>query len=84
MKPKTKLILKSLADLPANTMAMAASVPMRAVEMTKQMLGPSGRATRRQIRAARQRSIRFMEDLSIRANTPLKMNNFWWHGGLNE
>jgi len=81
---KTKLILKSLADLPANTMALAASVQSRGVEMTKRVLGPPSRATRRQMRAARQHSINFMEDLTARANAPFKMNNFWPHGGLNE
>lgn len=31
MKTKAKLILKSLADLPANTLTLAASVPGRAL-----------------------------------------------------
>jgi hypothetical protein len=72
MKTKTKLILKSLADLPANTLAMAASVPLRALEMTKRVLTTPVRATRRQVRAARQRSLKFIKDLSARANAPLK------------
>ena len=82
MKTKAKFILISLADLPANTLAMAESVPMRAIEMTK-------RATRRQVRAAQQRSAQFIKDLAARANAPLKTNNSgaqdgWLHGGLNE
>jgi hypothetical protein len=81
---KTKLILKSLADLPANTMAFATSVQTRGVEMTKRVLGPPGRATRRQIRAARQHSIKIMEDLTVRANAPLRSPSLWLHGGLNE
>ncbi|MDR3459867.1 MAG: hypothetical protein P4N60_20755 [Verrucomicrobiae bacterium] len=81
---KTKIILKSLADLPSNTLAFAAAVQSRGIEMTKRVLGPPGRATRRQMRAARQRSARFMEDLAIRANAPLRSPGFWLHGGLNE
>ena len=81
---KTKLILKSLADLPANTLSLAAAMPGHALEMARRVLAPPARATRRQMRAARQRSANFMNDLSARANTPLKMNNFWVHGGLNE
>ena len=89
MKTKTKFILKSLADLPANTLALAASVPMRAIEMTKRVLTPPVRATRRQVRAARQRSVKFIKDLSARANAPLKQTIPFWqggwsHGGLND
>ncbi|HEV2693013.1 MAG TPA: hypothetical protein VG347_08990 [Verrucomicrobiae bacterium] len=81
---KTKLILKSLADLPSNTMAFAVAFQERGVEATKRVLGPPGRATRRQIRAARQRSLAFMADLAARAHTPLRSPNLWLHGGLNE
>ena len=89
MKTKTKFILKSLADLPANTLALAASVPMRAIEMTKRVLTPPVRATRRQVRAARQRSVKFIKDLSARAKAPLKLTipraqAGWSHGGLND
>ncbi|MEI7728898.1 MAG: hypothetical protein WCO56_04975 [Verrucomicrobiota bacterium] len=78
---KTKFILKSLADLPANTLALAASVPLRAIELTKQVLTPPVRATRRQIRAARQRSVKFIKDLSARANAPLKLTQSRMAGG---
>jgi hypothetical protein len=81
---KTKLILKSLADLPSNTMAFAAAVQSHGVEMTRRVLGPPGRATRRQIRAARQGSQKFMQNLAARANAPLRSPNLWLHGGLNE
>ena len=86
---KTKFILKSLADLPANTLALAASVPLRAIEVTKRFLTPPVRATRRQVRAARQRSVKFIKDLSARANVPLKQtipwsHGGWSHGGLND
>jgi hypothetical protein len=89
MKTKTKLILKSLADLPANTLALAASVPLRAIKMTKRVLTLPVRATRRQVRAARQRSVKFIKDLSVQANAPLKLNipklhRGWSHGGLND
>ena len=84
MKTKAKFILKSLADLPANTLALAASVPLRAIEVTKRFLTPPVRATRRQVRAARQRSVKFIKDLSARANVPLKQTIPWSHGGLND
>jgi len=42
------------------------------------------RATRRQVRAARQRSVKFIKDLSARANVPLKQTVPWSHGGLND
>jgi hypothetical protein len=89
MKTKTKFILKSLADLPANTLALAASVPLRAIETTKRVLTPPVRATRRQVRAARHRSVKFIKDLSARANAPLKQtipwsHDRWSHGGLND
>ena len=68
MKTKAKLILKSLADLPANTLEVVGLVPMHASEMTKRILAPPVRATRRQIRAAHRRSAEFIKDLSMRAN----------------
>jgi hypothetical protein len=81
MKTKTRFILKSLADLPANTLALVASVPLRTIEMTKRVMTPPVRATRRQVRAARQRSVKFIQDLSARANVPLKQTISLWHGG---
>ena len=88
MKAKTKFILKSLADLPANTLALAASVPQRAMQMTKHLMTQPVQATRRKVRAARQRSGQFINDLSARANVPLKQripwSEGWPHGGLNE
>jgi len=89
MKTKTKFILKSLADLPVNSLALAASVAPRVIEMTKRVMTPPVRATRRQIRAARQRSVKFIQDLSARANVPLKQtiplwHGGWVHGGLND
>ena len=88
MKTKAKIILKSLADLPADALALAGSIPGRAIEMTRRVLTPPARATRRQVRAARQRSVKFIKDLSARANAPLKLtiprlHRGWSHGGLN-
>ena len=89
MKTKTKFILKSLADLPADALALAGSIPGRAIEMTQRVMTPPVRATRRQGRAARQRSVKFITDLSARANAPLKLtisrfHGGWSHGGLND
>jgi hypothetical protein len=81
---KTKFTLKSLADLPVNTLALAASVPLRAIEITKQVLTPPIRATRRQVRAARQRSIKFIQGLSDRANAPLKQTTRWSYFHSNQ
>ncbi len=84
MKTKAKLILNSLADLPVNTFAFAASVPGRAVEMTKQVLTPPVRATRREIREARRRSANVMTELYARSKSPLLNVQPWPRGGLNE
>lgn len=70
MKAKAKLILKSLADLPANTLELAASVPGRALATSRLVLAPPAAATRRQIRLARQRSQAFMANMLARANAP--------------
>jgi hypothetical protein len=42
MKTKAKIILKSLAELPADAFAFVASVPERALTATQQMLAPPG------------------------------------------
>ena len=82
MKPK--LILKSLADLPANTFAFAASAPGRAMNASKQVIGPAVRATRREIRAARRRSAAFARDIYARASLPFQSITPWQRGGINE
>ena len=78
------IVLKSLADLPANTLALVASAPMRAVEATRRVMTPPMRASRRQLRAARRRSAEFIKGLSARAKAPLRLSAPWSHGGLNE
>lgn len=82
MKPK--LILKSLTDIPGNTLSLAASMPGRAVNASKQMLGAGARATRREIRAARRRSAELAQALYARANAPFKSALVWQRGGINE
>ena len=84
MKTKTKIMLKSLADLPADALAFVASVPERAFEATKQVLAPPVRLTRRQLRAARRRSAELMSSLTARSLTPLEFPRPWPRGGLNE
>ena len=84
MKMKAKLILKSLADLPANTFNFAVAAPGRAAAMTRQVLAPPVRATRRQLRAARRQSFQFMDEFSARARAPLQLVDVWSRGGLNE
>ena len=84
MKAKTKLILKSLADLPANTIAFAASAPGRAMNASKQILGATVRATRREIRAARRQSAEFARGLYDQANAPFQATVPWQRGGINE
>ena len=78
MKPK--LILKSLADLPANTLSLAAGVPGRALNASQQTV----RATRRQVREAHRRSAAFARDIYARATAPFHSLAPWSHGGLNE
>jgi len=65
---KAKIILKSLAELPASTLGFAASAPGRVLNASKQMLGATARATRRE----------------IRAHAPLESIQPWPRGGLNE
>lgn len=81
---KTRLIVKSLADIPANALLLAASVPGRAVSASRQVLRPAARVTRREIRTARQRSAAFARDLYARASTPFQIITPWQSGGLNE
>ena len=82
MKPK--LILKSLADLPANALSLAASVPGRAMNISKQALGPAVRMTRRELRAARRKSAALARDIYARASAPFQAITPWQRGGLNE
>lgn len=84
MKTKAHLILKSLEDLPANTLALAGSVPVRAMEITKRALTPTARATRREIRAARRRSLAFMQAVAAKAQSAFLQTQAWSRGGLNE
>jgi hypothetical protein len=82
MKPK--LILKSLADIPANAVSLAASMPGRAVSVSNQVLGPAMRATRRKIRAARRNSAAFARDIYTRASASFQSITPWQRGGANE
>lgn len=82
MKPK--LIIKSLSELPANALTLAASMPGRAMNTTRQVLTPPIRATRREIRAARRRSTAFMQQLMAKAQSPWQPIQTWSRGGLNE
>ena len=84
MKVKAKTILKSLAELPAETLALAVSVPGKAVQLSKQVLLPPARATRRQIRAARWHTVGIFRDIQARAHAPLRDVIPWPRGGLNE
>lgn len=84
MKTKARIILKSLADLPADAFAFAASVPERAFTATKQVLAPPVHMTRRQIRVARRRSAELMSSITARTLTPLQLSQPWPRGGLNE
>lgn len=71
MKAKAKLILKSLADLPANTVHLVA-------------LSSPVQVTRRQIRVAGNRSLAVMQSIYDRANAPFRTSIPWARGGLNE
>lgn len=81
MKPK--LILKSLADIPADAVSLAASMPGRAMNVSKLMLGPAMRATRREISSARLNSAALARDIFSRVSAPFR-NTSWQHGGINE
>jgi len=81
---KANIILKSLADLPANAFSFVASAPGRAMNASKQMLGAGVRATRREIRAARRSSAQFARDIYSRASAPFNNITPWQRGGINE
>lgn len=80
---KAKIILKSLADLPTNTVSLAASAPERVLNLSRQLLAPSSRATRREIRLARQRSAKLMRELYARASAPFQSAQPWPHAGIS-
>ena len=82
MKPK--LILKSLADIPANALSLAASMPGRAVNVSKQVLGPAVHIPRRELRAARRNSAAFARDIYAHASPPFQSITPWQRGGINE
>jgi hypothetical protein len=76
MKTKAKIILKSLAELPADAFAFVASVPERALTATQQMLAPPGSG-----------GPTFAPDRYGRGNTALTAlpsGPPWPRGGLNE
>lgn len=81
---KQELILKSLADIPASALAVAASMPGRAVNASQQALGPALRATQREIRAARMNSEAFAGGVSARTSARFQSITPWLRGGLNE
>lgn len=81
---KSRIILKSLADIPANALSLAAAMPGRAVNASKQVLGPAARVTRREVRAARRRSAAFAQDIYARATAPFQCISPWQSGGLND
>lgn len=82
MKPK--LILKSLAEIPASALSLAASMSGRAVNVSKQVLGPAVRMTRRELRAARGNSAALARDIYARAGSPFPSITTWQRGGINE
>lgn len=75
MKPT--LILKSLADIPANALSLAASPPGRPVNVSTRIVGPAMRTTRREIRAARQSSAAFVRETYPRAHAPFQSITPW-------
>ena len=81
---KAKIILKSLADLPTNTLSLAASVSERAMNVSRSTFGVTTRATRREIRAAKRRAVEFARAFRAQANAPLESALRWQRGGLNE
>ena len=80
---ESKIILKSLADLPANTVSPRCRRPERALNLSRQLLAPPARATRREIRLARQRSAKFMRELCA-ASAPFQSARPWPHAGMSQ
>lgn len=84
MKTKARIVLKSLADLQANVLSIAASLPNKAMNASKQIVAAPVRATRREIRATRRSSAAFARDICARASAPFQPISPWQRGGLNE
>lgn len=82
MKPT--LTLKSLADIPASTLSLVASMPARAMNVSRQVLDPAVRATRHEVRAARDSSAEFARDICAGSSAPFPSIPPWQRGGLNE
>ena len=81
---KNKLTLKSLADLPANTLALATSMPRRTLVFSKQLLAGSKQSAQQHISDVRSHSLAVMQDIYHRANAPFRSIYPWTRGGLNE
>lgn len=88
---KAKLQFKSLAEVPANVLAVAASLPAKAVKLSikaasasKQMFTVPVTVTRQEFALARERSRRIADDFQMRSTAPLKSSLPWPRGGLNE
>jgi hypothetical protein len=84
MKNKARIIFKSLADLPANLLATAASLPMRVANVSKEMVAVPARTTRREMRAARRSPVEFVRGLEARACAAFRHVTPWARGGINE
>lgn len=80
---KAKLILKSLADLPADTLALAASAPGRAAEATRQIFRALLHPPQNQIRDTFQTPVGVMRPAYLRAAAPATRHHPWLRGGWN-
>ena len=82
MKPR--LIRRSLADIPAGALSLAASMPGRAVNASRDVVRSAMRVSRRELRAAGHESAALARDLYARADAPFRSAMPWQRGGLNE
>ena len=80
MKTKAKIILKSLAELPADAFAFVASVPERAREASRQVFVPTAKS------AAPDRNAAAFGALALACAAPNRVpqQEPWPRGGLNE
>jgi hypothetical protein len=82
MKTKAKIILKSLADLPAEAFAFVASVPERAREATRQVFVPSAKLATSGRDTAKLGALVLAPAYVVRSRAP--QQDPWPRGGLNE
>jgi hypothetical protein len=81
---KAQRIFKSLAELPADAWALAATLPGRAARTSRTLAGPPVRLAQRTLTAAGRQSRRAAAGIYDGAKSAWRLTQPWSRGGLNE